>query len=102
MEDKQLEQMLYDLGKEEVQPSKELIERTKTAVQNRNLYYLIGISIVLNALMIVGFIMLIKHYSILKSLIQWTVWGQLVMSIFAIGGIIAAKNQFSLNIKRDL
>ncbi len=70
MNDKQLEQVLYDLGKEEIRPSKKLIHQTKTAIHSRALHFLVWASMLLNALTIVGFILLIKNYPILKFLIQ--------------------------------
>jgi len=97
MDDKQLEQMLYDLGKEEIQPSKELIYQTKAAIRNKTIYFAVLASMLLNALMIVGLILLDKKYPILKYIISGGLCIQLLMSVLSVCGLLVIENQFQTN-----
>lgn len=92
MEDKELEQILFEIGKKEIRPSQSLVDDTISFIKSRHIYYSILLSIISYTMVIVGIIILGSKYIGLEVTISLLYILYFIGCISSFGVIIASKN----------
>ncbi len=88
MDDKELEQILFEIGKKEIHPSENLVDDTIAFIKNKNIYYLILLSIISYIIAILGITVVGSKYVGLEATVSLLCIIHLIGCISSLGVII--------------
>ena len=95
MEDKYLENLLFELGNEDTNLPYNLVQNTKDQLKHRNLLSLLCISVFLNVISLIGLILIVYCKFNFEGLIVLYILGSLITSL-SILPIVFLKEEFKL------
>ncbi|MBU5424879.1 hypothetical protein KQI41_00535 [Tissierella pigra] len=91
MNDKKIEQILDEIGKEEIKPSQDIVDDTISFIKNRDIYFIIAVSIISYIVLILGTTVLGYNLG-LKVTVFLLCIIHFIGLIPTVGAIIIAKN----------
>lgn len=92
MNHKELEQILFEIGKKEIHPSENLVDDTIRFIKNKNIYYLILLSVISYIMAISGITVLGSKYIGLETTVSLLCIIHLIGCISSLGVIIVLRN----------
>ena len=95
MEDKYLDELLFELGNEDINLPKNLVQNTKEKMNSKHFLSLICISVFLNVISIVGLIIIVYFKFNVKGVITLYILWSFISSL-SIVPVIFVKEQFKL------
>lgn len=95
MEDKYLEALLFELGNEDINLPKNLVQNTKEKINNKHFLSVLCISVFLNIISLVGLITIIYFKFNLKGVISLYILLSFISSL-SILPVLFFKDQFKL------
>jgi len=96
MEDKYLEDLLFELGNEDINLPKNLVQNTKEKINNKYFLSILCISVFINVISLIGLIIIIYFKFNLKGVISLYILWSFISSL-SILPIILFKEHFKLN-----
>jgi hypothetical protein len=97
MEDKYLEELLFELGNEDINLPKNLVQNTKEKINSKHFLPIICISVFLNIISIIGLIIIVYFKFNLKGVIGLYILWSFISSL-SIVPVILVKEQFKLKL----
>ncbi|MBK5239984.1 hypothetical protein [Clostridium sp.] len=97
MEDKYLEELLFELGNEDINIPKNLIRNTKEKINIKHFLLIICISVFLNVISIIALIIIVYFKFNLKGVITLYILWSFISSL-SIVPVILVKEQFELKL----
>lgn len=98
MEDKYLEDLLFELGNEDINLPKNLVQNTKEKINNRYFLSILCISVFFNIISLIGFIIIVYFKFNLKGVIGLYILWSFISSL-SILPILFLKEQIKFTIR---